>query len=68
MAMIPCECPNFGNRVLHDNIENAFLVPDGSPNARCLTYTSIHCHVVLGVQVDHRARPRSRAKPAATTS
>jgi hypothetical protein len=52
---------------LHVNIENVVGVADGTSNARCLSYSCIHCHVVLGVQVDHRAKPRSRAKPAATT-
>ena len=68
MAMIQGECPKCGKRVLHVNIENVVGVSDGSTNARCLSYSCIHCHVVLGVQVDHRARPRSRAKPVATTS
>ena len=66
MAMIQGECPTCRKRVLHVNIENVVGVADGSSNARCLSYSCIHCNTVLGVQVDHRAKPRSRARPAAT--
>lgn len=68
MAMIQGECPKCGKRVLHVNVENLVGVADGRSNARCLSYSCIHCHVVLGVQIDHRAKPRPRAKPAAITS
>ena len=68
MAMIQGECPKCGKRVLHVNIENVVGVADGSSNARCLSYSCIHCNTVLGVQVDHRARPRSRARPATPAS
>lgn len=64
MAMIQGECPKCGKRVLHVNIENVVGMVDGASKARCLSYSCIHCNTVLGVQVDHRARPRPRAKPA----
>ena len=67
MAMIQGECPKCGKRVLHVNIENVVGMVDGNSSARCLSYSCIHCNTVLGVQVDHRGKPRSRAKPAATT-
>jgi len=62
------ECPKCGKRVLHVNIDNVVGMVDGNSSARCLSYSCIHCNTVLGVQVDHRAKPRSRAKSAATTS
>jgi DNA-directed RNA polymerase subunit RPC12/RpoP len=62
------ECPKCGKRVLHVNIDNVVGMVDGNSSARCLSYSCIHCNTVLGVQVDHRAKPRSRAKPAATAS
>jgi hypothetical protein len=60
------ECPKCGKRVLHVNIETIVGVVDGDSKARCLSFSCIHCNAVLGAQVDHRARPRARAKPAAT--
>ena len=62
------ECPKCGKRVLHVNIDNVVGMVDGNSSARCLSYSCIHCNTVLGVQVDNRAKPRSRAKPAATAS
>ena len=62
------ECPKCGKRVLHVNIDNVVGMVDGNSSARCLSYSCIHCNTVLGVQVDHRVKPRSRAKPAATAS
>ena len=62
------ECPKCGKRVLHVKIDNVVGMVDGNSSARCLSYSCIHCNTVLGVQVDHRAKPRSRAKPAATAS
>lgn len=62
------ECPKCGKRVLHVNIDNVVGMVDGNSSARCLSYSCIHCNTVLGVQVDHRAKPRSRAKPAATAT
>ena len=62
------ECPKCGKRVLHVNIDNVVGMVDGNSGARCLSYSCIHCNTVLGVQIDHRAKPRSRAKPAATTA
>ena len=65
MAMIQGEWPKCGKRVLHVNIENVVGMVDGASKARCMSYSCIHCNCVLGVQVDHRAKPRPRAKPAA---
>ena len=65
MAMIQGECPKCGKSVLHVNIENVVGMVDGASKARCMSYSCIHCNCVLGVQVDHRAKPRPRAKPAA---
>lgn len=59
------ECPKCGKRVLHVNVENVVGVVDGDSKARCISYSCIHCNVVLGVQVDPRAKPRPRSKPAA---
>ena len=60
------ECPKCGKRVLHVNVETVVSMVDGESKGRCISYSCIHCNTVLGVQVDHRAKPRSRAKPAPT--
>ena len=49
------QCPKCGHRVLHVNVEQVVGVVDGDSKARCLCYSCIHCHAVLGVQIDHRA-------------
>ena len=68
MAMIQGECPKCGKRVLHVNIENVVGVADGSSNARCLSYSCIHCNTIMGVQIDPRAKPRLRSsKPPAAS-
>ncbi|MFT4179113.1 MAG: hypothetical protein QM612_06580 [Thermomonas sp.] len=59
------ECPKCGKRVLHVNVESVVGVVDGTSKARCLSYSCIHCNAVLGVQIDHRGKPRARSKPAA---
>jgi len=62
------ECPKCGKRVLHVNVETVVSMVDGDSKGRCISYSCIHCNVVLGVQVDHRAKPRARAsKPPTTT-
>jgi hypothetical protein len=53
--------------VLHVNVENVLGMVDGESKARCLSYSCIHCHAVLGVEIDPRAKPRPRRKPAAST-
>ena len=58
------ECPKCGKRVLHVNIENIVGMIGGEANGRCLSYSCIHCNVVLGVQVDPRSKQRARRKPA----
>ena len=66
--MIQGECPKCGKRVLHVNIENVVGVADGSSNARCLSYSCIHCNTILGVQIDPRSKPRLRSsKPPAAS-
>jgi DNA-directed RNA polymerase subunit RPC12/RpoP len=60
------ECPKCGKRVLHVNVETVVSMVDGESKGRCISYSCIHCNVVLGVQVDHRAKPRARStKPPA---
>jgi hypothetical protein len=53
--------------VLHVNVENVLGMVDGESKARCLSYSCIHCHAVLGVEIDPRAKPRPRRKPAVST-
>jgi len=55
------ECPKCGKRVLHVNVETVVSMVDGASKGRCISYSCIHCNVVLGVQVDHRAKPRARS-------
>ena len=43
------QCPKCGHRVLHVNVEQVVGVVDGDSKARCLCYSCIHCHAVLGV-------------------
>ena len=45
------ECPKCGKRVLHVRIDNAVGTVDGETKGRVLTFSCIHCHVVLGVQL-----------------
>lgn len=54
------ECPKCGKRVLHVRIESVVATIDGESKGRCMSYCCIHCNTVLGVQMDHRAKPRSR--------
>jgi DNA-directed RNA polymerase subunit RPC12/RpoP len=57
------ECPKCGKRVLHVHVEHVLGMVEGASKARCISYSCIHCHAVLGVQMDPRARPRARRKP-----
>ena len=59
------ECPKCGKRVLHVHVETIVGMVDGDSKARCISYSCIHCNVVLGVQIDQRAKARPRVKPAA---
>ncbi|MES2859099.1 MAG: hypothetical protein V4704_07980 [Pseudomonadota bacterium] len=59
------ECPKCGKRVLHVNVETVIGMVEENSKGRCISYSCIHCNAVLGVQIDHRAKPRSRARPAA---
>jgi len=58
------ECPKCGKRVLHVHVETIVGMVDGDSKARCISYSCIHCRAVLGVQMDHRAKPRPKRKPA----
>ena len=57
------QCPKCGQRVLHVNVESVLGMVDGQSKARCLSYSCIHCHAVLGVEIDPRAKPRPRRRP-----
>jgi hypothetical protein len=56
------ECPKCGKRVLHVNIDSVVGVIDGESKSRCMSFSCIHCNAVLGVQLDQRAKPRTRRK------
>ena len=58
------ECPKCGKRVLHVRIENVVGTIGDESSGRCIAYSCIHCNAVLGVQIDPRAKPRPRRKPA----
>ena len=60
------ECPKCGKRVLHVNVETVIGMVDAESKGRCMSYSCIHCNTVLGVQIDHRGKPRPRHRPAAT--
>ncbi len=60
------QCPKCTKTVLHVRIETIHGLVGDESKGRCLSYSCIHCNTVLGVQVDHRAKPRPRRKaPAA---
>jgi hypothetical protein len=61
------ECPKCGKRVLHVRIENVVGTIGDESSGRCIAYSCIHCNAVLGVQIDPRAKPRPRRKPATTS-
>ncbi len=58
-------CQKCGERIFHVNVETVIGMVDAESKGRCMSYSCIHCNAVLGVQVDHRTKPRSRSKPAA---
>ena len=58
------ECPKCNNRVLHVRIESAVATVDEESKGRCLTFSCIHCNVLLGVQMDQRSKPRRRNESA----
>lgn len=58
------ECPKCGKRVLHVHIEKVVGMVEETTKGRCISYSCIHCNAVLGVQIDPRAKRRSRAQPA----
>lgn len=58
------ECPKCGKRVLHVRVENIVGTIGDDSSGRCLSYSCIHCDVVLGVQIDPRAKSRPKRKPA----
>jgi len=57
------ECPKCGKRVLHVNVETVVGMVGEASKGRCMSYSCIHCNVVLGVQVDPRAKSRPRSRP-----
>lgn len=57
-------CPKCDKRMLHVNIETVVGLVDGTSKTRCISLSCIHCHAVLGVEMDRRAKPRSKTKPA----
>ncbi|TCT25775.1 hypothetical protein [Thermomonas haemolytica] len=61
------ECPKCGKRVLHVNVEQMVGMVGGDSKARCISFSCIHCHAVLGVQLDARAKPRPRRKAASAS-
>lgn len=56
-------CPKCGKRVLHVQIESVVGMVDNESKARCLSYCCIHCHAVLGVQIDPRGKRRTKRTP-----
>ena len=54
------ECPKCGKRLLHVRIESILGQNNGSGEVRCMSYSCIHCNVVLGVQLDPRSKGRVR--------
>jgi hypothetical protein len=53
-------CPKCGKRVLHVHVETVVGMVGSESKARCLSYCCIHCHVVLGVQIDPRGKRRPK--------
>ncbi|MDG6347954.1 hypothetical protein QAA18_04250 [Luteimonas sp. 8-5] len=62
------QCGKCGHRVLHVNVEEIVGVVDGDSKARILTFNCIHCHAVLGVQLDPRTKRRPKGKHEASAS
>lgn len=56
------ECPKCAKRVLHVNIDQVLGRIDGESKTQCLSFSCIHCNTVLGVQIDPRAKTRTRRK------
>ena len=54
------ECPKCGKRLLHVRIESILGQNNGSGEVRCVSFSCIHCNVVVGVQLDARTRARSK--------
>lgn len=59
------ECPKCGNRLLHVRIESVIGQNNGNDDIRCLSYSCIHCSMVLNVQLDPRSKPRRKSASAA---
>jgi len=53
-------CPKCGKRVLHVHVETVVGMVGDESKARCLSYCCIHCHAVLGVQIDPRGKRRPK--------
>lgn len=54
------ECPKCGKRLLHVRIESILGQNNGSAEVRCVSFSCIHCNVVVGVQLDPRTKSRAR--------
>ena len=54
------QCPKCSQRVLHVRVESAVATVDESAKGRVMTFSCIHCHAVLGVQMDPRGKPRPK--------
>ena len=54
------ECPKCGKRLLHVRIESILGQNNGNDDIRCLSYSCIHCNVVLNVQLDPRSKMRRK--------
>jgi hypothetical protein len=52
--------------VLHVDVEDVLGAVEGARKALRLSYSCIHCHGVLGVEIDPRAKARRR--PARSAS
>jgi hypothetical protein len=67
--MIPQgKCPKCGEPVLHVHVDNVNGMVANESKAKCLTYSCIRCHTVLGVQMDPRGgrrRPKTPEVPVA---
>lgn len=61
------ECPKCGKRLLHVRIESVFGQSGTHDDVRCLSYSCIHCNVVLYVQPDPRVAPAGRTVASGVT-
>lgn len=55
------KCPKCEKTLLHVRVEPIVGIIDEKNTSRCLSLSCIHCNAVLNVQMDARAKRRSRA-------